>query len=258
MQFTHKVSKGSAYNQIYIPRRMETHFEVGDIVEIKLIRKNDNLYYHNIKESNLSEFKRKLIANIIQELNKFKEIEQIIFTGSFLTSKIDYNDIDIILITDKKESNIEEKAFNHLTDIFNLKFHIISINKSNLSHLLKICPLTRSMFHFSISNKKIILNKEREINKPHLNFLLMMPEDSISLNLSSKTLYNSLRRLIAIANFLSNKDENPQEIDLEIKFLIKEVLFSQIKSNEAIDKSQESKIKSIIKEKLNKIKNQLK
>ena len=193
IKFIHRVSKGSRFNQIYVPKEMEHEFQSGDLVEVTLIEKKSSIYYSS-DLINLSEFKENLIKNIFFELNKFKDIKQIFIIGSFLTQKQDYNDIDIILISEK---NIEKEVSTLLVDKFELKFHIMSISENNFKLLQKFCPLTRSMFFYFISNKKFKLLKETEINKDHIRFLLMMPEDILKIEVNSKNFYDSIRRLIA-------------------------------------------------------------
>ena len=39
MKFEHKVSRGSKFNQIYIPTDKEKEFEPGDLVEVRLLKK---------------------------------------------------------------------------------------------------------------------------------------------------------------------------------------------------------------------------
>ena len=244
-KFIHRVSKGSRFNQIYIPKEMESSFKVGDMVEIKLIEKK--LFYS--KNLRLGEFKEKLIKNILSALSTFNEIEQIFIIGSFLTTKADYNDFDIVLIAEKDISN---KIYAYLTDKFNLKFHVICISERNLEKLLKIDPLTRSMFYYYVSSSRIPEHK-REINKKHLNFLLMMPEDLLEINISGKAYYDSLRRLLAIERFLANKDEDPLQINDELKELMSPNLFLSLKNNESIEGHALEETRKIIKEKINKI-----
>jgi len=248
MQFTHRVSKGSAFNQIYVPRGMEVYFEVGDLVEVRLLEKKIELNYSkNLKK--IGEFKEKLIKEIFSFLSRFEEIKQVFAVGSFLTSKADYRDIDLILITDKPSDKIYEK----LTEKFGMKFHVISITEEKLLILKKICPLTRSMLYYYISNKTIPGCGKREIDVNHLRFLLMLPEDSLEINLSGRAYYDCLRRLIAIENFLSKKEEDPKKIDSEIEKLISRSLFLALKDSARIEGVALDKIRKIIKEKLDKL-----
>ncbi len=252
--FIHKVSKGSRFNQIYVPKEMKTCFEAGDLVEVTLLNKKTHLFYSkNLK--NLNRFKENLIKEIFSLLSQFKEIKQIFVTGSFLTQKSDYNDIDIMLISEK---NLEEKVYKELDKKLELKFHVISLPEKSIEYLQKTCPLTRSMLYFFVSNKKFILSNKTELDKKHIKFLLMMPEDLLNLNLNPRVYYDSLRRLIAIEKFLRNQDSNPTGIDWELIKLIKESLYKKIKSNEIIDFNSIKSLKKIIKSKLNNIYKKLK
>ena len=70
-KFIHKVSKGSRFNQIYVPKGMEIKFGIGDVVEVRLLKKKEHLYYSkNLPK--LGEFKEKLIKDIFSFLNQFK------------------------------------------------------------------------------------------------------------------------------------------------------------------------------------------
>ena len=61
--FEHRISKGSKYNQIYIPRGMEQVFEVGDVVEVRLLQKQNKLFYSK-KIKDFGEFKEDTILLI--------------------------------------------------------------------------------------------------------------------------------------------------------------------------------------------------
>ena len=254
MKFVHRVSKGSKFNQIYIPREMENVFDIGDLVEVKLLEKSLKLYYSN-NLLKLTEFKEKLIREIFSFLSKFKEIEQIFVVGSFLIQKIEYNDIDIIIIMDNKK--LEEIVYNKLVDKFNLKFHLITITKNSFYYLKQVCPLTRSMFYYGVSNKEFEI-LPRKTDKKHINFLLMMPEDLLEINVNSRVFYDNIRRLITIERFLEGKDEDPIKVDNELKILTGDILFGYIKNNDNLDIKEMKKLREIIKMKLGKINKLLK
>jgi len=249
IKFVHRVSKGSRFNQIYVPKEMEYHFQSGDLVEVTLIERKSSIYYSSdfIK---LSEFKENLIKSIFLELKVFKGISQIFIVGSFLTQKQDYNDIDIILISEK---NILKEACTLLINKFELKFHIISIPERSFKNLQKYCPLTRSMFFYFISNKEFKLPKETEINKNYIRFLLMMPEDILKIKVGSRIFYDSIRRLITIERFLENLSLNSLEINKVIQALIGQNITKDMRNNEPIDDKIIKKLRKIIKLKLNKI-----
>lgn len=248
-KFIHRVSKGSRFNQIYIPREYEQVFQEGDIVEIRLVEKKAKLYYSkNLKK--LSEFKEKLIKDVFYEISNFKEIDQVFIFGSFLTKNIDYNDIDLLIISEKED--IDKKIYHELTKKLNLKFHLISIPKESLNKQIKIDPLIRSMFYYCVSNKKIEKLLERELDEKHIRFLLMFPEDLIRVSLDEgKVFYDVLRKLIAIEHFLKGKDIAPDMINEELEKLIDKKKLEFIKENNPLDKKMQKEIGMIIKEKIN-------
>ena len=252
MKFTHKISRGSRFNQIYIPKEMETYFDVGDLVEIRLVKKKINLYYSKHLKK-LSPFKEKLIKDIFFFLSQLREIDQIFIIGSFLTEKIDYNDIDLLIVVNRSDKGLEERFYNKLIDMFNLRFHILIIQQEKLNYLEKICPLTRSMLYYSISDKKFNLPSNKQIDKNHIKFLLMMPEDILELKVESRIFYDNLRRLITIERFLYDKEEDPREINNELKKLLGDYLFSYLKKNMEINEDIMKKLRNIIKKRLDSI-----
>lgn len=249
-KFIHKISKGSRFNQIYIPREMDNSFKVGDTVEITLLDKK-LFFSSNLR---LGSFKEELIKRIFSSFSEFKEIERAFIFGSFLTNKVDYNDIDILVVSNK---DISEKVFDFLIEKFNLKFHVISISLQNIEKLLRIDPLIRSMLFSYVSTEELHMPK-KELDKNHIKFLLMMPEDILEIKTSGKVYYDSIRRLLAIERFLENKDENPQQISESIKKLLGENILSHLKNNEPLEGATLDQISKIINEKLKRINNLLK
>lgn len=252
MKFVSAVSKGSRFNQIYVPKNMANEFEPSDVVEVRLLQKNVQLFYSKGLQK-LSQFKEKLIRDIFSFLSRYEGVQQIFVVGSFLTQKIDYNDIDILLVMNENR-NYEEKIYSSLSDKFNIRLHVISITQDKLFHLLEVCPLTRSMMYYHVSNKRLAINPQRKIDTDHLKFLLMMPEDILEINVSSRILYDNLRRLLTIEKFLEEKNEDPVKINNELMKILGEQLFSQLKGNESIDEKSSERIRAVIASKLDKIK----
>ena len=253
-KFTHTISQGSRYNQIYIPKEMSSTFQVGDIVEIKLIEKKSQLYYSK-NLSKLGEFKERLIREIFSFLSTNKEIKQIFMFGSFLTKDVDYKDIDIILVSEKE---IEEQVYNALIKKFSLKFHIISIPEKGLEESLKFSPMTRSMLYYFVSNKPFTVSKEIKVEKNHLLYLLMLPEDVLNIDIGTKMLYSSLRRLVTMGAFLENKEIAPDKIDNELIKDLGEFILDRIKEGESLGDKNLEKVRKIIKIRLNRVKKHLK
>ncbi len=251
VNFIRKVSKGSKFNQIYVPKEMESIIDVGDLVQVNLLEKKSNIYYKN--QGKLSKFKEYMIKNIFDNLKKFKEIDLVFLVGSFLDEDI-YNDIDLIIVFNEYRRPLEKSIEYNLSKILNQRFHILSFNHEKLKELIEKDPLTRAMFQKYISNKKINLDYKKKINWRHIKILLMMPEDLLELDLPSKIFFDNIRRLMTIERFLYNKDLSRKVILEEMKKNIPLDLFHKIKDNDNIDKSELRILRRIIKEKLIRIK----
>lgn len=251
--FRKKVSAGSRFNQIYIPKYLKNEIEVGDEVEVKLIKKHVEIYYSKGLKR-LSPFKENLIKDVFSFFSKFDGILYLFVVGSFLFKKVDYRDIDIVIITEREIGNFNEFVYNQLINKFNLRFHILSIEKERFEYLLKVCPLTRAMFGSYVCDKKVSLEREKIINKNHLMFLLMMPEDLLEVRLSSRVFFDNLRRLITIERFLIDKRLDITEINLELRDLIGERLYKRMENDESIDEKKIEDLRKIMKIKLKKTK----
>ena len=249
IKFVKTVSKGSKFNQIYVPKNMENLIEAGDEVEIRLIKKHIKLYYSNGLK-NLSVFKESLIRGIFSFLNGNFDINAIFIVGSFLTEKISYNDIDIVIITSEKNENLEESVYNKLIEKFDLKFHILAIKEKRFWRLSGICPLTRAMFSNFICNKPIKIPDKKFADKNHIKFLLMMPHDLLEIKLNSRSFFDSVRRLITIERFLKDRSLDIATINEEIKKLVKEQLYKRIKNNDDIEENSFNFLRKIIRTKL--------
>lgn len=246
IKFQKIVSKGSRFNQIYIPKDMAQLIEVGDEVEVKLLKKHIRLYYS--KGLKLSLFKENLIKSIFDEIGN---VGCLYIVGSFLIEKVDYNDIDIVIVNSIKIN--EQKIYNKLAEKFDLKFHIIFIKQNKFSDLLKICPLTRTMFSKFVCNKKFVVPDEKRIDANHIRFLLMMPYDLLEIRLNSKSFFDSIRRLIAIERFLEDKGLDIFEINEKMKNELKTRLYEKIRYNEEIEENSINLLREIMKLKLKKI-----
>src|SRR3989338_3853498 len=246
--FRKTVSKGSRFNQIYVPKHMENLIEVGDEVEVRLVRKQSQLHYsHGLKK--LTPFKENVVKNVFS-LVKEADVCFIAIVGSFLTEKIDYNDIDVVLITSKTDHRLEDEAYGKLIENINLKFHVLAIEEKKFWDLLKVCPLTRSMFSRFICNHPLVLPPEKAVDERHLRFLLMMPYDMLEIDLRGRAFFDSIRRLITIERFLRNQSLEGASINKELKRLVKEHTYNMMRSNERLEKSALEFLRGIIKTKL--------
>lgn len=250
IKFRKTVSKGSRFNQVYVPRNMENLIEVGDEVEVRLLQKKAKLYYSKGLK-NLSEFKENLIKGIFFCINEIADADYVFIVGSFLTEKVNYNDIDVVLVG---SSRSEDYIYNKLIDKINLKFHIISVEKKKLEDLLHICPLTRVMLSKFICNREFAMPEEKAVDKKHIQFLLMMPQDLLEIRLGGRAFFDNIRRLVTIERFLKDKNSDIKEINDDLKRLIEPNLYEQIRHNEEIDDNTILILRKIIRAKLKSIK----
>ena len=190
-------------------------------------------------------------------MQRFSEIKTVFIVGSFLYETV-YNDIDIIIITDKEEKISEKNIEDLLIKTFNQKFHALLFNEEKLKILIEKDPITRVMFNNYISNKKIDFDYKKKIDERHIKFLLMMPEDLLELNLPSKFFYDNLRRLVAIEEFLRNKDLEREKLLNLIGKEINTKLLDKIKNNEEINNKELNILREFIKKKIKDIKKMMK
>lgn len=247
--FVKTVSKGSRFNQIYVPKNMEGLIEVGDEVEVTLIKKHVELHYSKGLRK-LSHFKENLIKDIFSFVNDIANVGYVFIVGSFLAEKINYNDIDVVLIASKLDNKFEETIYNKVIERINLRFHILAIEEVRFWHLLEICPLTRAMFTNYVCNKPVKINDKKSVDKDHIKFLLMMPYDLLEIKISSRAFYDSLRRLITIERFLKNKSLDMFSINEELEILINAPLRDKIKCNENIEENSIKFLRKLIRAKL--------
>ena len=249
VKFQKTVSKGGRFNQIYVPKGMEGLIEAGDRVEVRLVGKQVQLHYSKEPER-VSEFKEKLLREAFSFLSGIDCVSRIFVVGSFLTEKVSYNDIDVVLITTGKDEGFEESVYNKLIEKFNLKFHIIAIEAERFERLLKICPLTKSMLSNFVCNKPMKLHDERVVDRKHIRFLLMMPQDLLHIRLGSRIFFDNLRRLVTIEMFLRNRRLDPAAINSELEKLVKESLYKRARNNEEIEANSVESLRKLIRAKL--------
>jgi hypothetical protein len=249
LKFQKTVSKGTRFNQIYVPKQMDGLIEVGDEVEVRLVRKHVRLHYAK-GLNKLSAFKENLIREVFSFLGETFSPVQIFFVGSFLTEHVHYKDIDIVIINDKKQNKFDDTVYASLTERFDLNFHIISMEEKSFHRLLSACPLTRSMFSTFVGNKPMALPAEQTVDWNHVQFLLMMPQDLLEITLGSRAFFDGLRRLITIERFLTKKSLEGSTIATELKTTLGSRLYTLMKANEPLDDALIAFVRRIIKTKL--------
>ena len=115
MEIISKISKGTKMDQIYLPKN-RIGFNTGTYVKINTKEKIiiTKPFFYNIKE--IEPIKLSLIKQIFNIVNKNIEADNIIITGSFIEKGFNFNDIDIIILTEKKvkENMIKNKIYREI------------------------------------------------------------------------------------------------------------------------------------------------
>lgn len=220
-------------DQIYIPKERPLGFEIGMPVLINPATEAEEIkpVYYNIGK--LEPIKVTIIQKIFSELSK---IDNIVVTGSFLENGFLFNDIDLILIDDKKIDS--KKLEQNLKDLFVLNFHIIPLDYPTLIKGLETDPLYQAMLSKYVVKKRLIFKFKNKINYKLLDLHLLkskpLLENFDCLTGSQK--YDMARNLIAIFLFLDKKKINNEAINHNIKKLLKEEPLN-IKLNVIINKA---------------------
>lgn len=237
MEVIGKISKGTVMDQIYIPKN-RIGMSIGQQVVImpleeKFQRKQEfRPYYYHITK--IEPLKLELVKNIFDILEKTSP-ENIIITGSFLENGFNFNDIDILLISNNKINiNPLESRIHSQTSI---KAHIINITNNELIQGLNTDPLYQLMLSKCLSKNRLIYKIK---NKPIYRILDMHLLKSAPLTnsynfLTGKEKYYLLRNAIAIKLFIENKKLSSENLENQIKKELN-INVEDIKDNN-IDKS---------------------
>ncbi len=215
-------------DQIYIPKERVPGFELGTVVLVKpvLEKAKPKPHYYNV--SNLEPIKNTVIAEI---LNYFEQLENVIITGSFLEKGFDFEDIDVLLITDIKTDT--GKFESHFEREFGIKLHIIVIGHKPLIKGLSTDPLFQMMLTKFVSKKRVIFKIKNEINYKLLDLHLLESKaliDNFDFLLGNEK-YKLTRNLIAIKLFMEDKKISIDAVTSEIDNYFGEGMVKNIKEN---------------------------
>ncbi len=231
-----RVSKGSKMDQIYIPKN-RPGLNIGSYVLIKPIQESKNeklkkeeLYFYNVKdlEPIKIEIIKKLFIIIEENLENY---DNIIITGSFLEKGFNFNDIDILIIIEKK---FNEKYLQNITEQkLGIEAHIIPINNNSLIEGLSTDPLYHLMLNNCVAKRRFIYRKKQKLNYKILD-LHLLKSKTLIYNfelLSGNEKYNLTRNMIAIMLFLKKKTLTKKSLDKEIIKIFKLSDINDLKNN---------------------------
>ncbi|HLC57446.1 MAG TPA: nucleotidyltransferase domain-containing protein, partial [Candidatus Nanoarchaeia archaeon] len=161
MEIVAKISKGSRMDQVYLPKK-RNGFYTGSYVILKPLeaeRPEEKPYFYSI--TNIEPIKIKLVLEIMQIIEKeLQSPENIIITGSFLEPGFHFNDIDVLVISNKEvhESSLKKS----LEEKTHIKIHLIIISHDALMQGLSTDPLYQVMMSKAIAKKRMIYHIQRE------------------------------------------------------------------------------------------------
>ena len=217
MEIISKISKGSKMDQIYIPKN-RLGFNIGSHVIIKPLEKEKAIekpYFYNI--SLIEPIKLKIIDELFRVITNLISYENIIITGSFLDFGFNFEDIDVLIISEEELdiTNIEKKIENSLR----IKNHIINFNKKTFDEALSIDPLWRMMLSKCISKYRLKPMPQKKIDYKILDLHLLKSKPLIDNfdYLNGKDKYKLIRNLIAIKLFLTTKKITKENVNKEIQ-----------------------------------------
>ena len=217
MEIISKISKGSKMDQIYIPKN-RMGFNIGSHVIIKPLEQEKTIekpYFYNI--SSIEPVKLKLIDEIFKIISDITSYDNIIVTGSFLDLGFNFEDIDILIISEGEldTTNIEKKIESSLK----IKNHIINFNKKTINESLSTDPLWRMMLSKCISKYRLKPIPKKRIDYKILDLHLLKSNPLIDNfdYLNGKEKYKLVRNLIAIKLFLTSKKITKESVNKEIK-----------------------------------------
>jgi len=223
-------------DQVYIPKN-RAGFSIGQYVTIMPLErlnsekedgKRIKPYFYNVK--NLEPIKTRIIEEVFNLVNKEINPENIIITGSFLEKGFSFNDLDILIIDDKKiDVSLIKNKIESLTGI---KTHIIVISKNELLSGLSIDPLYSLMLSKCVSKERIIFRIKRNINYKLLDLNLLKSKsliDGFEL-LNGKEKYYLTFNMVAILLFISGKKLNREIVNKKIEELCK-ININELKEN---------------------------
>ena len=220
-------------DQIYIPKQRAMGFEVGTAVLIepalqKVSGKPKLNYYH---VERLAPIKIAVIERIFEYFEQVANVDNVLVAGSFLEPGFEFQDIDIVVLTEKSVNNTAMKA--HFKATLGIDIHLIILPLKELLRGIASDPLFQMLLSRFIAKKRLVVLKSRLIKYKLLDLQLLESKaliDGFDF-LNGREKYKLTRNAVAIACFLDNKPLNSCFIDKEIERHFGEASVISIKEN---------------------------
>lgn len=232
MELIAKVSKGSKMDQVYLPKN-RVGFGIGTYAILKPLNTKklaEKPYFYNIEH--IEPVKVEIVNQIIRIIDDImSNYENVIITGSFLDEGFNFNDIDVIVISEDKLS--EGQIKRSIEDKIKIKTHVISLNNKTLIRGLSADPLYQTMLSKCIAKKRFVYRIKREMNYKLLDLHLLKSKlliDNFDY-LDGNEKYYLVRNMAAISLYLQHKRIDKEKVDDEIKRVFNLRNVKEIKQN---------------------------
>ncbi len=219
MEIIAKISKGSKMDQIYLPKQRAI-LNIGEYAVITPLhrekeKKDEKLYFYGIKD--IEPIKLEIISRIISIIESNIDYENIIVTGSFLNKGFNFNDIDLLILTEEDESQ-GKTIQKRIEEKLKINTHLILLSDSSFKKALEIDPVWRMITSKSISKRRIPPLPRIKLDYKYLDAQLIKSKTLIDNfdNLYGKDKYKLIRNAVAIYLFIHNKPISDAWIEKEI------------------------------------------
>ncbi|MBU0628054.1 MAG: hypothetical protein KKC75_02605 [Nanoarchaeota archaeon] len=238
MELISKVSKGSVMDQIYLPKK-RMGFEAGTYVAIRPLQETAKVdampIFYNIEY--LEPVKVAITKEIFGLIDKnTSDYDNVIITGSFIESGFNFNDIDVLLISEEK---IKSEQLGELIEKnTGIPAHVIAMDNKTLMKGISTDPLYRTMLSKCVSIKRFVYNAKPEINYKILDVHLLKSKLLIENFdfLTGKEKYEMVRNAVAIARFIEGKEVSKSKVDENIRLLFGKEMDERLEENMITDK----------------------
>jgi len=223
-------------DQVYIPKR-RIGFDIGTHVVIRPLRKKIAIAKPSFYDvDSLDQIKLRIVNEIFEKISEIVEYDNVIITGSFLEKGFNFNDIDILLISEDKVNTTHLEEL--LKDKIGVKVHIVLMDNKTLTKGMSSDPLYQTMLSRCVSIKRFVYRVKHEINYKILDLHLLKSKLLIENFdfLSGDEKYEMARNAVSIALFIGNKEVKKDKIEESIDKLFGKDMSKNIKENIIVDK----------------------
>ncbi|MBU2638312.1 MAG: hypothetical protein KJ955_05035 [Nanoarchaeota archaeon] len=204
-----RISIGSRMDQVYLPKNRPMALSIGSYVVVSPAIQQKEIKPHYYHTRQIEPIK----AQIVQEIFRNIDAENVIIAGSFLEKGFCFEDIDIIVINGKAEG-LEE----FIEGNFGLKAHVIRMSQDALRAGLNTDPLFQMALSRFAAKERVIFKIQPEIKHKLLDIHLLksktLPEQFE--HLEGKDKYKLTRNLFAIKLFLEEKTATKEKVSKAI------------------------------------------